>query len=66
MFLFFHKEKETCSVLKHTIILVVSTFRAEPAEFVFSFRSWERVWEGKKNCTSTVSDGSFSADANRS
>lgn len=49
-------------------ILHVSIFRAEFAEFVFSFRLSERIWGvvGGDNCTSKVSDGWHSAYLNRS
>lgn len=46
-------------------ILHVSIFRAEFAEFVFSFRLLERILGGD-NCTSKVSDGWHSAYLNRS
>lgn len=48
-------------------ILHVSIFRAEFAEFVFSFRLLERIFfGGGDNCTSKVSDGWHSAYLNRS
>lgn len=69
--MFYRKGNETCSVYSTQSaiilsILSVSTFTAKFAEFVLLFRSLERIGWEKNNCTSTVSDGRFAADANRS
>lgn len=73
---FFKKKKVTCFEILSTrsaitsSIHTVSTFTAELAEFsVFSGVTGGRIWRGKKTpkkntCTSRVSDGSSTADAN--